>query len=131
MVDSDYTIDEFERRDVTFLPFTCPMCKFELNTPDMHGWLKRDFGPHTRWKTQLEPCPMCSLTAHARRKAAEVDRLLGSSKIPFYAMDWSFATLPTDIDSRALQVTLAFCNRQTPKRGLFLFGDVGGGKTGM
>jgi len=97
----------------------------------MHGWLKGDFGPHTGWKTQLIPCPTCSSVAHAQRKAGEVDKLLGTSHIPFYAMEWSFSSLPRDIDQRALSIVLAFCNRKTEMRGLYLFGDVGGGKTGM
>lgn len=115
----------------SFSRFVCPTCQFEITSPTMHGWLKGNFGLHTEWKTQLIRCPTCSTQADARRKAAEVDKLLGSSHIPFYAMEWSFASLPRDIDQRALSIVLAFCNRKTEMHGLYLFGDVGGGKTGM
>lgn len=117
--------------DERFSRFICPTCKWEITSPTMHGWLKGDFGPHTGWKTQLNPCPTCSSVAYAQRKAAEVDKLLGTSHIPFYAMEWSFSSLPRDIDSRALSHVVAFCNRKTDKRGVYLFGDVGGCKTGM
>ncbi len=117
--------------DERFTAFVCPTCKFEITKPTMHGWLKGDFGPHTNWKTQLVRCPTCSTQADARHKAAEVEKLLGDSHIPFYAMEWSFASLPRDIDRRVLSTVMAFYNQKAEKRGLYLFGDVGGGKTGM
>src|SRR6266702_8646287 len=115
----------------SFSAFICPTCKCQITTPAMHGYVWRDFGPHTNWKTQSIPCPTCSTQAQARSKAEEVEKLLGSSHIPFYAMEWSFSSLPRDIDQRALSIVLAFCNRKAEMRGLYLFGDVGGGKTGM
>ncbi len=124
---SVHTFNDDER----FTAFTCPTCKCAITSPTMHGYVWRDFGAHTNWKTQSLPCPTCSTQAVARRKAEEVEKLLGTSHIPFYAMEWSFSSLPRDIDRRALSTVMSFCNQKAEKHGLYLFGDVGGGKTGM
>jgi|SRR3954470_8557382 len=114
-----------------FKAFVCPTCKFEITQKTMHGWVKLDFGPHTGWKTQLSPCPTCSEKAQARRKAEEIDRVLGKARIPFRYQDWSFASVPVDVDGHAKERAVFFANHKTPKHGLYLYGDLGQGKTGL
>ncbi len=97
----------------------------------MHGWVRTDFGPHTNWKTRLEPCPTCTDQAVARRKTEQIDRLLGKSHIPLRMAEWSFSTLPHDVDGQAKARAVFFSNAQTPKQAIYFFGNVGGGKTGL
>lgn len=114
-----------------FTPFICPTCKTVLSNPRMHGWLKYDFGPQTEWKTKLIECPTCSNEAKARRMRAEVDRLTGQSNIPFRYAEWTFATMPADIDGKAKAKAIQFANERTDKRALYLFGELGHGKTSI
>jgi primosomal protein DnaI len=103
----------------------------EIIEPTMHGWIKHDFGPQTNWKTQLMPCPTCSDHAIARRKIEQVDRLLGQSHIPLRMAEWSFTTLPANVDAAAKGKAVKFANCQMPKRAIYFHGDFGQGKTGI
>ena len=130
-MNSDGTAASRNITDEHFSAFTCPTCKFEITDPTMHGWLKGDFGPHTGWKTQLIACPDCAHPAQTRRRIAEIDRLLGQANIPHRYTNWTFSTMPADIDSRAKEVAISFVNKRTEKRALYLFGGLGHGKTSL
>lgn len=114
-----------------FKRFVCDTCKTEITEPTMHGWVKHDFGPHTNWKTQLMPCPDCSDQAVARRKNEQIDRLLGQSRIPLRMAEWSFTTLPANVDPEAKGKAVKFANCQMPKQAIYFHGDFGQGKTGL
>ena len=114
-----------------FRPFICPVCKFEITKPTMHGWLKQDFGPHTGWKTQLVPCPTCTDSAVAKRNVAAVDRMLGQANIPYRYQTWTFGTMPADIDGRAKEKAIRFTNKHAGKHALYFFGGLGVGKTSL
>jgi len=118
-------------RDTRFQPFICSTCKMSITEETMHGWVRTDFGPHTGWKSQLVPCPDCTDHAVARRKNAQIDRLLGSSRIPLRMAEWSFTTLPHDVDSTAKTRAIFFANGKTEKHALYLYGREGQGKTGI
>lgn len=117
--------------DYTFQSFICDTCKMSITEPTMHGWVRTDFGPHTGWKTRLEPCPTCTDHAVARRKNAQIDRLLGVSRIPLRMAEWSFTTLPHDVDGQAKARAIFFANGKTEKHALYLYGREGQGKTGL
>src|SRR6266705_4792528 len=103
-------------RTTRFQPFICSTCKMSMTEETMHGWVRTDFGPQTGWKSQLVPCPSCTDHAVARRKNTQIDRLLGSSRIPLRMAEWSFTTLPRDVDWQAKECAVKFSNTQTEKR---------------
>lgn len=117
-------------RDTTFKPFICTTCKTPITEPAMHGWVYNGYDFSTM-KTHLEPCPTCSDTAIARRKTEQIDRLLGKSRIPLRMAEWSFTTLPHDVDRPAKERAVFFSNAQTQQNAIYFFGNVGGGKTGL
>jgi DNA replication protein DnaC len=117
-------------RDTRFKPFICPTCKTSITEETMHGWVYNGYD-HLNMKTHLEPCPTCTDQAVARRKNEQIDRLLGKSRIPLRMAEWSFTTIPNDIDSKAKERAVFFANAQAPMRGIYFFGKVGGGKTGL
>jgi DNA replication protein DnaC len=117
--------------DHTFKPFVCHTCHMEITEPAMHGWVRTDFGPHTNWKTRIEPCPTCTDSARNARITEKIDHLLGQSRVPLRMAEWSFNTLPHDIDGTAKTRAVFFANAQTPKQALYLYGNPGQGKTGL
>jgi DNA replication protein DnaC len=106
------------------------------------GWTRRDeFGPDTGYRSVLVPCPSC--TPGRRSKQSEVlqarlvDRLFGGSQIPYRARTWEFSTFPSDGDQSARDLVEHFVQMhkdmldETSKRGLWLAGGLGRGKTGL
>jgi len=114
-----------------FNRFTCHTCGIEITSATMHGWVRSGFGPETGWRTQLEPCPTCSTPAQASRINAQVDRLLGQSRIPLRMAEWQFSSLPYDIDANAKAKAVFFSSGNTQKHGIYFHGAVGQGKTGL
>jgi DNA replication protein DnaC len=72
----------------------------------------------------------------ARRQAGNVAALFGASQIPHQARDWTFATFPQDADAKALEQVKTYvrdllADVDTTRRGLWLGGKLGRGKTGL
>ncbi len=133
-----------KRRDVPAMPpvivqgETCPTCKFPL-ADTAHGWVKeyREHEHNERCDRKFGyccvPCPMCSGGVTAKRQAQMINDLFGDAHIPFYARDWTFTSFPGDkAAKRAVQGFLTQAlDGYTVKRGLYLTGDVGKGKTSL
>lgn len=113
-----------------FQPFVCPRCKWEITDESMHGWL-RDGNTWQRGKAVIMPCPLCSQTAIAQRRAQAVSRLLGSANIPVRMQRWSFASLPGGIAQAVIEQCKAFSQGHAAQHGLYLYGEFGSGKTGL
>lgn len=107
----------------------CPRCKFPLRTETDHGWL--DVRRPGSLYARVVPCPACTPGSEQRRRAKEVARLMGAAHLPYYAESWSFDTTPDDLDSRAAAHARIFADLRTIKRGLYLFGETGAGKTSL
>lgn len=126
-------------------PNVCPTCKFPIRD-NSHGWTKL-YGEHTCSESHHKkygycevPCPTCSVSVQdklfTRQKAAQLSRLFGGANIPFQYKDWTFATFPSNADQFArglVQEWLADMLRgdDTRKRGLYLQGEFGVGKTSL
>ncbi len=117
---------------------TCPTCKFPL-ADTAHGWVK-EYRPHEhdercsrKYGYCLIPCPMCSGGVTAKRQAQMINQLFGDSHIPFYAKDWTFTSFPGN--KAAATAVKGFLSEALggflAKRGLYLSGDVGKGKTSL
>lgn len=113
----------------------CPSCKNA-------GWTRPDdFDPLVSNKVAIVRCPRCTPARRAKQSEAMqaklVDRLFGGSQIPYKARNWEFSTFPShgDQDSRALVEHFVQTHREmtdeTSKRGLWLAGQLGRGKTGL
>jgi DNA replication protein DnaC len=136
--------ERLKRRDVramepiTRREETCPTCTFPL-ADTAHGWVKeyRDHEHNERCARRhgycLIPCPMCSGGVTAKRQAQMINDLFGDSHIPFYAKDWTFASFPGDRAAKkdVQGFLLKALNGSPPKRGLYLSGEVGKGKTSL
>lgn len=109
----------------------CPTCKNRRFTNS--GW------DETNHKTILVPCLACSGSARTRTASIQqtelIGRVFGSSQIPPEMDNWTFATYPRTGDRAAAAKILEFVERQLSdpggKRGLYLGGDTGLGKTGL
>jgi len=97
-------------------------------------------GHHRKFGYCEVPCPTCSGPVEhlreAQRKAAMVTRLFGASQIPWDARNWTFDTFPVDGDALARQQVQQFTrgillSDEQMKRGLWLGGAAGRGKTGL
>src|SRR6266568_3120457 len=117
-------------RTTRFQPFICSTCKMSMTEETMHGWVYSGYDA-INMKSKFAPCPDCTDHAVARRKNAQIDRLLGSSRIPLRMAEWSFTTLPHDVDSTAKTRAIFFANGKTEKHALYLYGREGQGKTGI
>lgn len=113
-------------------PVLCAVCHCEISTRT-HGYTRNTSG-------RMEPCPACSPVVIAHREKERlrlsVEKLFGGADIPCDAQQWSFETAPAGIDEAALETTFLFVEQhlyaeQHLKRGLWLFGNTGGGKTGL
>ena len=124
----------------------CPTCKVPFKEGE-YGWVK-EYAPHADHSKCLQrfgycvvPCPTCSgdaLQRIAAKKQAElVARLFGGADIPYDARTWTFSNFPVDADKDALATAKTFVARhlagldETVKRGLFLGGESGRGKTSL
>ena len=110
---------------------TCDVCKNA-------GWTRRDeYGPETGYKSVLVPCPVCTGARKARQSEVQqarlVERLFGGSDIPYKAQKWTFESYPDEGDQNAKAVVEHFVQAHATldKRGLYLSGHMGGGKTGL
>jgi len=119
-----------------------PQPEAECSACQDKGWTRRDeYGPETGYRSVLVPCPSCTPERRAKQseimQARLVDRLFGGSQIPYKARDWEFDTFPEngDQDARALVEHFVQTHRdmtdETSKRGLWLAGTLGRGKTGL
>jgi DNA replication protein DnaC len=119
----------------------CPTCKMPIRD-DLHGWVRTaELSEKTGYKAVIAPCPTCSgdvqTKREARRKAAELSRLFGGANIPFQYKDWTFSTFPKDSEKRpALEqvkdwLAAMLGGDDTSKRGLYLQGEFGVGKTSL
>ena len=106
------------------------------------GWTREASNdPQLSHRSVLVPCPTCSPARRVAQsealQAKLVDRLFGGSQIPFKARDWSFDTFPASGDQNAKAMVKLFVEThksmqdQTEKRGLYLAGLLGRGKTGL
>jgi DNA replication protein DnaC len=83
------------------------------------------------------PCPECAPAVQARRLQAKLDRS-GVGQMPAYTTDWSWETLQAlpGVDAAAVSAAAAFSSavtsgRAAEKRGLYLYGRIGRGKTSL
>ncbi len=108
----------------------CPKCHLPVRD-DAYGFVNPD---PTRF-VKAEPCPVCSPRVKAMKAAKKMERelgtLFGGANIPDYARSWSFATYPADGDQIAKDEAWAFANKETMQRGLYLWGELGHGKTSL
>ena len=113
----------------------CPLCKNA-------GWTRPDdFDPLVNNKVMLVPCRRCTPQRRslktAARQAQLIDQLFGESQIPFKARHWTFDTFPAEGDQHAKAVVEEFVRThkdgkdETAKRGLYIAGKLGRGKTGL
>src|SRR5882757_11504 len=100
-----------------------------------------EFGAHTGFKSIEVPCPRCAprrrALSAATRQAQLVERVFGGSQIPYRARDWDFATFPAEGDQDAKATVEQYVDAhkagkdERTKRGLFIAGKLGRGKTGL
>lgn len=122
-------------------PLECPACHTPISD-DAHGWLvvrsERERLPGGKLETV--PCPTCSGDAIAKRatrqQAELVQRLFGGADIPWKMRDWEFSSFPTTGDQSANLQVQKFVKRHLEgddslRRGLWLGGDLGQGKTSL
>lgn len=113
----------------------CPRCKSAGFTRS------EEYGEHGVYKAVLTPCPACigrrRANDAAARQANLVHRLFGGPQIPHKAQHWSFDTFPAEGDQNAKAVVEEFVRThkdgkdETAKRGLYIAGKLGRGKTGL
>jgi DNA replication protein DnaC len=132
-----------EQQTATNTEMECSTCKnvgrvkkASANDPSLS-----EFGPHTGFRNIEIPCPVCSPARRARQSEALqtklVDQLFGGSQIPHKARGWSFDTFPAtgDQEARALVELFVKIHKnmqdQEEKRGLWISGSLGRGKTGL
>jgi DNA replication protein DnaC len=112
---------------------TCPTCKFSLAS-ETHGWVSAGYDDRLH-KTIVIPCPMCSGGIEAKRQAQLINDLFGDAHIPWYAREWSFSTFPQASNEIAFDAVTNFVAERLAnipgKRGLYLTGAQGLGKTGL
>lgn len=123
----------------------CPICKDRgfVKQGSTHNPTLSEFGPHTEYKNTLVHCPACSAGRRAKRQEAKQVELVrnlfgdGNSDIPERMQTWEFSTFPSGIDQNARSQVEHFVNLhktgddQTSKRGLYIVGPPGRGKTGL
>lgn len=109
----------------------CPRCKNA-------GWTRQDeYGMHTGYRSVLVPCPACMGGRKAQQSEVQqarlVERLFGGSDIPYKAQKWTFESYPDEGDQHAKAIVEYFVENHASmdKRGLYLSGHMGRGKTGL
>lgn len=91
---------------------------------------------------ELIPCKHCTedirRSRTAKRAMRNIQELFGGANIPRYAENWNFTTVPTSIDSHAVQALVYYTttNIERMEKGkagvnLFLYGEPGSGKTSL
>jgi DNA replication protein DnaC len=102
------------------------------------GWTRKDeYGAQTGYRSVLVPCPACIGGRRAKqsevRQAQLVERLFGGSQIPYKAETWTFESYPREGDQHAKALVEHFVGNHANenKRGLYLSGHMGRGKTGL
>lgn len=118
-------------------PLECPTCHTAISE-DSYGWLRSGF---VNGKTELTPCPTCSVDAQQRialkRQAQLVQRLFGGADIPWKMRNYEFSSYPHNGDERAMKLVQAFVKHhangqdEENKRGLWLHSEPGHGKTSL
>ena len=113
----------------------CSICKSRGFTRNI------DYGEYGVNKSVLTPCPVCigKQRTHdvATRQANLVHRLFGGPQIPHKAVHWRFDTFPSEGDQAAKAIVEEFVRThkegkdETAKRGLYIAGKLGRGKTGL
>lgn len=123
----------------TIMPLVCPTCHIPISD-DAHGWLvTRASRTSVGGKVEIVPCPTCSGDAQQKRQsrlqAQLVQRLFGGADIPWSMRDWDFTSFPFYGDQEAREHVQAFIqahmNGERKRRGLWLGGDLGRGKTSL
>lgn len=111
----------------------CPTCKWPLADAS-YGWVK-DAYDMLNHKTIMKPCPTCSGGIKAKSSARLINELFGDAHIPHYATDWTFGSYPASGDQSAKARVLQFVSHNlagtSGKRGLYLVGETGQGKTSL
>jgi DNA replication protein DnaC len=126
-------------------PGVCSTCKRPIEDT-AHGWVKL-YGDHTCTEGHHKkygyceiPCPMCSggvqARVWARQKAATLAHLFGGANIPWHFKDWTFASFPSNADQQAMEQVKNWLSDMlrgddSRKRGLYLQGEFGVGKTSL
>jgi DNA replication protein DnaC len=121
---------------------TCPTCKTPIRAYE-HGWVRTaEISEKTGWKSAIAPCPTCSgdvqAKVEARRKAALLEKLFNGANIPFQYADWTFASFPPKNEEKQQACRFVqnwihdmLSGAKGEKRGLYLHGDLGVGKTSL
>lgn len=118
---------------------SCPQCRFPIRD-DAHGWLRRDLPlGHPDWGQygpgkHYVPCPSCANDDWRQRNHWHRMRaLLGTSRLPTIAADWSFDRFPQAAGKATAVATVASWARgEIPDaRQLYISGPFGVGKTGL
>jgi DNA replication protein DnaC len=109
----------------------CPTCKLPIRD-DAHGFVRH---PDPTQFVKAVPCPQCSPRVKAIKAVKKMEQdlgdLFGGANIPDNAEPWEFATYPLDGDQVAKDEAWAFANKETYQRGLYLWGQLGRGKTSL
>jgi DNA replication protein DnaC len=130
------SIDARKKQQMEPLPVkteitVCPNCRLPVRD-DAYGFVRN---PDPNKFVKAEPCPVCSPRVKTMKAAKKMEYQLGDmfggANIPDYALSWSFATYPADGDQIAKDEAWAFANKETMQRGLYLWGELGHGKTSL
>lgn len=112
----------------------CPTCKMPVRD-DASGFLRRpNHGPGPA-STQEVPCPTCSPRVKClkgvKKASQDLENVFGGVNLPGYAQSWGFDTYPTTGDQQVKAEVMAFAELRTAGRGLYLWGQLGHGKTSL
>ncbi|HTI14155.1 MAG TPA: ATP-binding protein [Dictyobacter sp.] len=109
----------------------CPTCKCPISEYTYGYTVRRPEGERESFR---EPCPTCSPAVIERRLKRQMERNLHNcfqmSNIPEDMYDWSFDTVPDEIDQDALEMMQGFATGAA-FRNVYLWGDMGHGKTSL
>jgi len=121
----------------------CPTCHLPFSE-NRHGWTKNytEHSDHTghlrKFGYCLEPCPTCSGDVEkrmaAKKQAERVNLLFGTPQIPAYAKSWTLESSPANQKAKDMvseYIRQALADMETIKRGLWMGGPAGSGKTGL
>lgn len=112
----------------------------KCDTCNNAGWTRKDdYGAQTGYRSVLVSCPACTGSRKAQQSEVQqarlVERLFGGSDIPHKAQNWTFETFPGEGDQNAKALVEHFVESHDAsvvgKRGLYLSGHMGRGKTGL
>jgi DNA replication protein DnaC len=107
----------------------CFRCKRTISAND-HGWVREDLGENpfpSGHKIKLIPCPVCAPPVLWKREQQH----LKQTQLPDYMRTWTFDSYPKTADMEAREQVEYYVAGESGYNNLYLFGDVGRGKTGL